>query len=209
MSLEPSPVAIFVFGPISPKPWPGFSFVSTTDQDASPGFPQQPTFNRDSDLDWQQSWLLCFLSFSSFLAFTHGDFCNDVQPMMTIFSSPFRTIVDDEYQGVVSQASFAMQGPLEVPIVNAIVSRLHCGSLVIDVYVGATGKYIRRKKKLCPQANLNLLGGRASPKYCWFSYFLRTSLRNLCTTEIGINCNGCDGDVSSLLEILGFALKRG
>jgi len=43
--------------------------------------------------------------------------------------------MDDEYQGVVSQASFAMQGPLEVPIVNAIVSRLHCGSLVIDVYV--------------------------------------------------------------------------
>ena len=74
--------------------------------------------------------------------------------------------MDDEYQGVVSQASFAMQGPLEVPIVNTIVSRLHCGSLVIDVYVGATGKYIRRKKKLWPQANLNLLGGKASQKYC-------------------------------------------
>jgi hypothetical protein len=60
--------------------------------------------------------------------------------MMTGFSPPFRTIVDGESMGVVSPASFALQGPLEVPNVKAIVSQLHRGCLVIELYVGATRK---------------------------------------------------------------------
>ena len=72
--------------------------------------------------------------------------------------------MDDEYQGVVSQASFAMQGPLEVPIVNVIVSRLHRGSLVIDVYVGATGKYIRRKIRALPPSKSQFAWGQSFPK---------------------------------------------
>jgi len=88
--------------------------------------------------------------------------------------------VDDEYQGVVSQASFAMQGPLEVPIVNAIVSRLHCGSLVIDIYVGATGKYIRRKKSSAPK-QISICLGAELPKNTAES---RTSYEHLYTKYI-------------------------
>jgi hypothetical protein len=63
----------------------------------------------------------------------------------------------------------------------------------IQLYVGATGKVVPEWEKALVGGRAPkkrpLVGGRAFPTLYCFSDFLRTSLHEICTTEIGINCD--------------------
>jgi hypothetical protein len=74
--------------------------------------------------------------------------------------------------------------------------------------MGATRKYVPKRKKVCFGANADLLQTKSVPKLYCFAIFLRTFLRNICTKEVGINWYKIEADVTEEFGIIGQSYFR-
>jgi hypothetical protein len=57
---------------------------------------------------------------------------------------------------------------------------------VTELYMGATWKYVPKRKKVCFGANADLLQTKSLPKLYWFAIFLRKILHRFTTVGVGM-----------------------